>query len=55
MHCAIDLLNWTFDRGNIIKKLKDDVVGAHQRAEVAEKELSKVKVDLVTIKADWAS
>lgn len=50
-----DLLNWTFDRGNAIKKLKGDVAGACQRVEVAEKELSKAKADLAKVKADWTS
>lgn len=55
-------MNWTFEGGDTIKKLKDVVAEACQRVEAIEvvskhlgEVLSKMKVELAKVKADRAS
>lgn len=59
-YCMADLLNRAFNSGSIFKNLRDDVVEARQKIEVAEpaskcskEDLSKVKAKLAKAKADW--
>lgn len=59
MHCTADLLNWASDSKSMIKKLKSNILEAHQKAEAAkvvskllEVALSKVKAELAKVKAD---